>query len=103
MNQITYADGIHGVEIGDHVSTRLWFRLFLKTTGRVVYIPGVTPKSPQMEHHGLRWVGVKTASGSVYGAVVDPITHRLQRSIIFEKRDSGSVDTLKPDQLPDDW
>lgn len=100
--KITYADGKTEVKIGDRVTSRLWFRLFRKTLGRVVYVPGVTPKNPEMEHHGLRWVGVNIASGSVYGLLVDPKTNALQKSAKFDGRDESPIQALRPDQVSDD-
>lgn len=84
------------VEIGDHVQTRIYF-VFPKR-GRVVYVPGISPKHARMEHSGLRWVGVKCDDGLTFGTIVDPSTGCLEKKVVLLKRDSSPLETIKPKQ-----
>lgn len=92
---VTYYDGITEVKIGDHVQTLFWW--LIPTKGRVVYVPGISPQHPQMEHHGLRWVGLKTTGGDVIGLLVDPENCCLNKRDRFLGRDATPVDEIKPD------
>jgi hypothetical protein len=50
------------VRLGDHVEIRVWLR---GRTGRVVYVPGISPLNPNMEYNGPCWVGVRMDNGFV--------------------------------------
>lgn len=78
---VSYYDGAP-VRLGDRVELRVWVRLFRKSAGVVVYVPGISKRRPQMEHSGLVWVGVQLDDGgTVIGSFVDPATHRLQKGV----------------------
>lgn len=76
-----YSDGAP-VLLGDHVRLRVWIRLFRKVDGTVVYVPGISKRRPQLEHSGLRWVGIRVdVSSTVIGSWIEPKTNRLQRGV----------------------
>jgi hypothetical protein len=39
--------------------------------GIVKYVPGISPRNPEHEHNGLKWVNVK-GRGMNIGSLVDP-------------------------------
>jgi hypothetical protein len=55
---VRYFDGITEVRLGDRVMAKVWF--LWKKRGRVVYLPGVSQKNGEFEHHGLRWVAIES-------------------------------------------
>ena len=67
---VTYSDKVTPVQLGDRVETRVWW--FWKKTGRVVYVPGLSPAHDHMERDGLSWVGVRIDEGGFLSTVVDP-------------------------------
>ena len=99
---VRYYDGTTVVRLGDIVTTRVWFRLFRKVEGRVVYVPGISDKHGEFEHHGLCWIGVTTEDGTVFGSVVLPETGCLQKSLKFVARDDSAGEFVMPDmQFPE--
>ena len=70
MASIRYSDGETDVMLGDRVRTRLFF--LIRSSGRVVYIPGISAPHQEMEHDGIRLVGVKFDSGGFGGFWVEP-------------------------------
>jgi len=79
---VLYSDGTP-VMLGDQVIVRGWFRT---RPGSVNYIPGISPKDSEMEHHGLCWVGIQPDRGAHLGLVVDPETSRLIDGVRFIAR-----------------
>jgi len=77
---VFYADGKTEVHIGDKVSIRSFL---VRRTGTVSYVPGISPKKPEMEHHGLSWVGITFDQGGHVSTVVIPETHFLKTSVKF--------------------
>jgi len=75
---IYYADGTTEVRLGDRVSVR---RFLIRRTGTVSYVPGISPKKRDMEHHGLCWIGITLDRGGSASTVVIPETRRLQASV----------------------
>lgn len=71
------------VHLGDEVTARSFF---IRRPGRVVYVPGISKRNRNMEHHGLGWVGITCANGLQIGTVVDPKTSCLKKSVRFVKR-----------------
>ena len=51
-----------------------------------------------MEHHGLCWVCLESASGGRVGTVVDPETSRLGKSVRFVKRSAEPFKEMSPDE-----
>lgn len=83
---VSYSDGT-AVQLGDRVELRVWVRLFRRSPGVVVYVPGISQRRPQMEHDGLAWVGVRLDhGGAVVGSWVEPATNRLQGGIRLVRR-----------------
>lgn len=97
---IKYSDGKNDVRIGDHVKTRIF--LFLTRTGRVTHIPGISALHQQMEHDGIRMVGVKFDEGGFGGFWVDPENDCLIKTVTFLERDNSGVDPLPPAEAWDD-
>lgn len=84
MKKPTYIDGTE-IKLGDQVHVR--YLLFWKDLARVVYIPGISEKNPQLEYNGLSMVAVKTEDKSaVISSLLDPKTYRLGKSIQFISR-----------------
>jgi hypothetical protein len=98
--QIKYSDRVTEVRLGDYVRTKLFF--LLPREGRVVYLPGVSQRHPQMEHGGLRWVGVKCTTGTLFGELVDPETGLLKKRLHFIRRGTEPFEPMQPDQKFDD-
>ncbi len=80
---VLYHDGKTVVELGDEVTARCFF---VRRVGRVVYVPGISKKNRDMEHHGLGWVCITFVNGSRIGTVVDPKTSCLQKHVRFLRR-----------------
>lgn len=94
MRNIKYSND-SDVMLGDHVETRDFFR---KVTGRVVYVPGISPKHPDMEHHGLVYVGIQVPSGPLLATLVNPETFRLKKKVRLLERDSEPTVALDPNK-----
>ena len=95
---VTYSDRVTPVQLGDHVETRVWWR---KRLGRVVYVPGISPKNAEMEHDGLTWVGIRLDGGEGFvSTVVDPEGRFLVKKEKLLKRDLEGFTPLEPDEDP---
>jgi hypothetical protein len=90
---ILYADGVTQVMLGDHISAR---DLLFRKEGRVVYVPGISKKNRELEHDGLTWIGIRFKGGSISGAVVDPETSCLKKSVRFLARSDSEVEEIGP-------
>ena len=97
MNPIRYSDGTQ-VQMGDCVETRIF--LFMKRTGRVVYLPGLSQPHPKMEHDGVRRVGVKFDDGGFGGFWIEPSTSVVIKTIKFINRNSTLSESLPSSE---DW
>lgn len=82
---VFYFDGKTAVHVGDRVSVR---GLFRRKTGTVTYVPGISQKDPEMEHHGMCWVGITFDDGRWAGTVVNWQTFRLKPKVSFVGRGS---------------
>jgi len=98
MNEIRYAKGKKTVELGDRVKVRA-FLLFWRR-GRVVYLPGVSPKNPDLEYGGFCHVGVWFWKGDFGGYEVDPDSLTLFKHVKFESRDDSVAPRWPP---PGSW
>ena len=78
-----YFHGNTEVHVGDRVCVR---GLFRRRMGTVTYVPGISPKDPEMEHHSLTWVGIRVEGGNVFSTIVDPESFRLKKNIAFVAR-----------------
>jgi len=94
VRPVLYADGVTRVLPGDEVIYKGWF---FKRRGRVTYVPGISRKHGEMEHHGLTWVGISREKGGSVGCVVDPNTSRLRRNVVFVQRSSRTDDAITPE------
>lgn len=92
---INYADGVTAVQIGDRVQVRIF--LFLKKFGRVVYVPGISASHPEMEHDGIKLVGINFETGGSGGFWADLTTGNLIQTVRFIVRDSSPVGMLPPE------
>jgi hypothetical protein len=88
---IRYFDGATEVLLGDHVALRVLFR---KRTGRVVYVPGISPMNPEFEYNGLSWVGIRLQDRSLVATVVLSKTGNLKKKVKFIERDSSPCEMV---------
>ncbi|MCA9233194.1 MAG: hypothetical protein KDA57_21285 [Planctomycetales bacterium] len=100
MSGIRYDNG-EDVNLGDFVSYQsslLWWRW---KPGRLSYLPGTSTIHPEMEHDGLKWVGVSGVDGTFRGVLIEPDTQRVRKGVRFVGRCDGTT-YLTPDQIPED-
>ena len=96
MQTVRYHDGITDVRLGDRVTTRYF--IFQKAEGRLVYVPGISPRNDEMEFNGVTWVGIQTTNAGPIGTVVNPETFTIQKCVRFLGRDpDGDFKSIKPD------
>jgi hypothetical protein len=88
---VKYADGVTDVQLGDRAALSIWFRLRI---GRVVYIPGVSPRNPEFEYNGMRWVGIRLEDRSLVATPVLTRTARLKPKVKFIDRDSSPCELI---------
>jgi hypothetical protein len=88
---VKYADGVTEVQLGDRATVSFWFR---RHTGRVVYIPGVSPRNPEFEYNGMRWVGIRLQDRSLVATPVLTRTETLKRKVKFIDRDSSPCELI---------
>lgn len=93
-----YHAGDDGIELGDRVEYRGWFR---RRQGVVSYVPGISAPHPEMEHGGLCWVGVAYDDGTFTGILVDPATGRTRKGLVLIRRGDG--DEVPPLPEDDEW
>ena len=75
---VYYSDGDTQVQLGDQVELRGGIvLLFKKLVGRVVYVPGISPLSGEMEFNGLEWVAIQIPGKALVKRLVDPDTRQL--------------------------
>src|SRR5688572_22149824 len=89
---VTYADGTTAVLPGDRVSVRFFLR---RRPGEVIYVPGISPRRADYDHHGLTWVGVSLPKGWAIGTIVLPETQRLQKGVRFLGRGTESQEAAE--------
>ena len=88
---VRYASG-EEVHLGDYVTLRVWFIL---RTGRIVYVPGISPKHKNMEYRGLRQVGVQLPDGLFLAFTVLESNEVVK--LRFVQRSSEPVAEVKPE------
>ncbi len=82
------------VQLGDRVSVRVWCK---RRSGRVVYVPGISPLNPEFEYNGLKWVGVRLENAALLRTIARNSTGRLTKSVRFAERDTSPCDFVRPD------
>lgn len=93
---ICYHGGKVPVLLGDVVSVRV---LFKRYQGRVVYVPGISPRHVEMESDGLVDVGIRVPGKAMVGVTVLPDTRTIKQSIQFIQRDpDGAFQQVRPDE-----
>jgi hypothetical protein len=81
------------VEIGDRI---LWKRFWRRSReGKVVYIPGLCPKHPDLDFEGIGDWAFQLNDGTVYQSVYDPQRSQPKRDIRFLGR--SEAEPLSPD------
>jgi hypothetical protein len=88
---VQYSDGYTEVRLGDRVALKILFR---RRTGRVVYVPGVSPLNPEFEYNGMRWVGIRLEDRSLVATVVLTNTGNLKKKVQFIERDSSPCELI---------
>ena len=96
---IFYYGGEVKVELGDEVSAR---DLLFKKVGRVSYLPGVSKKHRDFEHHGMAWIGITFPTGSIGGAYIDSDNNWVKKSVKFLKRSSEPFHEIGPNENLDE-
>ena len=96
--RIRYGNGQNEVLIGDRVRVRLF--LILHRTARVSYVPGISPLHREMEHDGIRLVGVTFDDGGSAGFWVEPSTALLIKTVKFLGCDDSPAPELPAEE---DW
>jgi len=96
QKQIRYGKCHTEVRLGDRVNTRLF--LFLRRTGRVVYVPGISQPHEEMEHDGIRLIGVKFDKGGFGGFWVESSDSTVIKTVTFLRRDNSPVEETLPDE-----
>jgi len=81
------------VQLGDRVSVRVWCK---RRTGRVVYVPGISPANAEFEYNGLQWAGVRLENTSLLRTIARKSTGGLTKSVRFIERDSSPCDFITP-------
>jgi len=94
---VVYCDGQTRVLIGDVITCRSWSWLFGRKPGRVVYVPGISERNPEMERDGMSWVGTRHEDGTVIGTWVEPGTQVLKKSVQFVRRGGTDIEELGPE------
>jgi hypothetical protein len=86
------------VLVGDHVELRdpLFFRRRWRS-GRVVFVPGLSPPAPELEFGHADWVVVREAQGGRTGVVVDPRSKVLRPTVRFVRRSDDELRTTPAD------
>ena len=97
-SQIIYSGGVNPVQLGDRVRVRLFF--FIRKTGRIAYLPGISPLHREMEHDGIQNIGINFDGGGAGGFYFDPGTMVLSKAITLLGRDSSPVPPLPSEE---DW
>ena len=63
------------VKVGDYVHFRIWAELWLyKRKGRVMFVPGISPRNESLEYNSLKWVSVRYAGDTETAFVVHPVS-----------------------------
>ena len=96
---VTYHNTQIEVLPGDHVEFKIGLFFWRGwQPGRIYYVPGKSPRNPELERDGLSWVSVHADRGGQAGIVVDPSTQQLRHTVRFLRRaDDGFTRT------PDDY
>jgi hypothetical protein len=92
-SRLYYRDTQIEVQLGDVVRIKRWFRNDLE--GVVCYLPGISPKHPEMEYEDVQQWGIRGADGSVIVACYAPEQLQPKRNIVFVRR--GDSRGLMPD------
>jgi hypothetical protein len=97
--EIYYHNSTTQVRLGDVVELRkLWL---WHNPGRIVYVPGESPKHSDFEYGGLRYVGIRKADSGLVLVTVIPETSRISRTVAFVSRDiHGDFDPIRPCESP---
>jgi hypothetical protein len=100
---ILYFDRETEVKEGDLVSYKSTLLFWKWKNGVVTYVPGKSKPHPQMEHHGLKWVGVAGKDGTFRGIYVEPEGSYALNTLLFIAR--GCIDGhVTPDQIKEnEW
>jgi hypothetical protein len=84
---VTYYNTQTEVLIGDHVEFKVWIQFWRGwQPGRVYYVPGISPKNPELERDGMAWVSIHSPRGGQVGIWVDPLTRELRKTVRFVRR-----------------
>ena len=95
---VTYHQTQLQVLVGDHVEFKVWITFWRGwQPGRVYYVPGISPKHPELERDGLLWVSVHSSRGSQAGILVEPSTRQLQKSVGFLRRSDDQLTATPAD------
>ncbi len=81
------------VKVGDYVQFRAWAELWLrKRTGRVMFVPGISPPNPTLEYNGLKWISIDEEKMKI-GGLVDPKTGVVKKIRFLKRSDDELQET----------
>jgi len=84
---VTYYNTETPVLVGDHIEFKIWTAFWRGwQPGRVHYVPGISPRNPELERDGMSWVSVHSARDGQAGIWVEPSTHQLRKTVRFVRR-----------------
>src|SRR5256885_637840 len=101
---VTYYNSKTEVLVGDHVEFKILLSFWRGwRRGRVYYVPGISPKNPELEFNGLTWVAIHDSNGGQSGHIVMPETYQLKKNVRFVRRaDDGFEQTPSDYYFGDD-
>lgn len=82
------------VRLGDVVRVKRWF--WWEKEGAVCYIPGVSPKHPEMEFEEVKQWGIRLEDGTVLIYLYAPEEFQPPKTITYVRPGVGG--TLAPDE-----
>lgn len=92
---VFYCDTKTEVCVGDYVKIKVWLEFWRGwQSGRVYYVPDISPINENLEFNGLTWVAIHYHENKQTGVLVEPKTNSLNKKVRFLKRaDDGFIAT----------
>ena len=95
---VAYFNSQAEVLVGDHVEFKVWTSFWRGwQPGRVRYVPGISPKNPELEHDGMCWVSVHALECGQLGVWVEPSNRQLRKTVRFIRRSDDGLTSTSSD------